>query len=123
MKASRDKYLNLFDEKLIDQELLAERLQELNQEFERQVNRQNKLEASLKGCDSEELSYEYVQEVMSHFKKILRDKPNDYRRNSSKSRETNRRKVKIDEEVQKDFIKQSLSGKKSDRDILTCGKI
>ena len=35
VKASRDEYLNLFDEKLINQELLAERLQELNQEFER----------------------------------------------------------------------------------------
>ena len=46
VEASRDKYLNLFDEKLIDQELLAERLQELNQEFERQVNRQNELEAN-----------------------------------------------------------------------------
>lgn len=30
VKASRDKYLNLFDEKLIYQELLAERLEELN---------------------------------------------------------------------------------------------
>lgn len=30
-----------------EQELLAERLQELNKEFERQVNLQNKLEASL----------------------------------------------------------------------------
>ena len=39
VKASRHKYLNLFDEKLIDQELLAERLQELNHEFERQVTR------------------------------------------------------------------------------------
>lgn len=68
VKASWDKYLNLFDEKLIDQELLAERLQELNQEFERQVNRQNELEAKLKGCDSQELVYEYVQEVMSHLK-------------------------------------------------------
>lgn len=42
LKASRDKDLNLFDEKLIDQEL--------NQEFKRQLSRQNELEASLKGC-------------------------------------------------------------------------
>ena len=128
VKASRDKYLNLFDEKLIDQELLAERLQELNQEFERQVNRQNELEASLKGCDSEELSYEYVQGVMSHLNEILKDMPNDERKafyhmiieevvvNQEKQIESI--KLKIDEEVQKDLIKQSLSEKQSDRDIL-----
>ena len=29
-------------------------------------------------------------------------------------------KLKIDEEVQKDLIRQSLSEKKSDRDILVC---
>ena len=130
VKASRDKYLSLFDEKLIDQELLAERLQELNQEFERQVNRQNELEANLKGCDSEELSYEYVQEVMSHLNEILKGMPNDERKafyhmiieevvvNQEKQIEII--KLKIDEEVQKDLIKQSLSEKKSDRDILVC---
>ena len=133
VKASRDQYLNLFDEKLIDQELLAERLQELNQEFERQVNRQNELEASLKGCDSEELSYEYVQEVMSHLNEILKDMPNDERKafyhmiieevvvNQEKQIEAI--KLKIDEDIQKDLIKQSLSEKKSDRDILMCKNV
>lgn len=132
VKASRDKYLNLFDEKLIDQELLAERLQELNQEFERQVKRQNELEANLKGCDSEELSYEYVQEVMSHLNEILKDMPNDERKafyhmiieevvvNQDKKIEMI--KLKIDEDIQKDLIKQSLSEKKSDRDILLSKK-
>ena len=109
---------------------MAERLQELNQEFERQVNRQNELEASFKGCDSEELSYEYVQEVMTHLNEILKDMPNDERKafyhmiieevvvNQEKQIETI--KLKIDEEIQKDFIIQSLSEKQSDRDILVC---
>ena len=130
VKTNRDKYLNLFDEKLIDQELLAERLQELNQEFERQVKRQDELEASLKGCDSEELSFEYVQEVMSHLNEILQEMPNDERKafyhmvieeivvNQEKKIEMI--KLKIDEEVQRDLIKQSLSEKQSDRDILVC---
>ena len=130
VKASRDKYLNLFDEKLIDQELLAERLQELNQEFERQVNRQNELEANLKGCDSEELSYEYVQEVMSHLNEILKDMPNDERKAFyhmiieeivvNQEKQIEMIKMKIDEEIQKDLIIQSLSDKKLDRDILMC---
>lgn len=128
VKASRDKYLNLFDEKLIDQELLAERLQELNQEFERQVNRQNELEASLKGCDSEELTYEYVQEVMNHLNEILQDMPNDERKAFyhmiieeivvNQEKQIEMIKLKIDEEVQRDLIKQSPSEKQSDGDIL-----
>ena len=118
----------MFDEKLIDQELLAERLQELNQEFERQVNHQNELEASLKGCDSEELTYEYVQEVMSHLNEILKDMPNDERKAFyhmiieeivvNQKKQIEMIKLKIDEEVQRELIKQSLSEKKSDRDIL-----
>lgn len=128
VKTSRDKYLNLFDEKLIDQELLGERLEELNQEFERQVKRKNELEASLKGCDSEELSYEYVQEVMSHLNEISQEMPNDERKafyhmiieeivvNQEKKIEMI--KLKIDKEVQRDLIKQSLSEKQLDRDIL-----
>ena len=72
--------MNLFDENFIDQELLVERFQELNQEFERQVNRQNELEASLKDCDSEELSYEYVKEVMSYLNEILKNMPNNERK-------------------------------------------
>ncbi len=130
VKASRDKYLNLFNEKLIDQELLAERLQELNLEFERQVSRQNELETSLKGCDSEELSYEYVQEVMSHLNEILKDMPNDERKAFfhmiieeivvNQEKQIEMIKLKIDEEVQRDLIKQSLSEKQSDRDILMC---
>ena len=130
VKASRDKYLNLFDEKLIDQELLAERLQELNQEFERQVNRQNELEASLKGCDSQELSYEYVQEAMSHLNEILKGMPNDERKAFyhmiieeivvNQDKQIEMIKMKIDEEIQKDLIIQSLSDKKLDRDILMC---
>lgn len=128
VKASRDKYLNLFDEKLIDQELLAERLQELNQEFERQVKRQNELEAGLKRYDSEELTYEYVQEVMSGLNKILQDMPNDERKAFyhmiieeivvNQKKQIEMIKIKIDEEVQRDLIKQSLSEKQSDRDIL-----
>lgn len=130
VKASRDKYLNLFDEKLIDQELLAERLQELNQEFERQVNRQNELEASLKGCDSQELSYEYVQEVMSHLNEILKGMPNDERKAFyhmiieeivvNQEKQIEMIKLKIDDEVQKDLIKSSPSEKQSDGDILMC---
>lgn len=128
VKASRDKYLNLFDEKLIDQELLAERLQELNQEFERQVKRQNELESSLKGADSEELSYEYVQEVMRHLNEIIQEMPNDERKAFfhmiieeivvNQKKQIEMIKLKIDEEVQRDLIKQSLSEKQSDRDIL-----
>ena len=130
VKASRDKYLNLFDEKLIDQELLAERLQELNQEFERQVNRQNELEASLKGCDSEELTYEYVQEVMNHLNEILQDMSNDERKAFyhmiieeivvNQDKQIEMIKLKIDKEIQKNLIKESLSEKQSDRDILMC---
>lgn len=128
VKANRDKYLNLFDEKLIDQELLAERLEELNQEFERQVKRQNELEASLKGCDSEELSYEYVQEVMSHLNEILQEMPNDGRKAFyhmiieeivvNQEKKIKMIKLKIDEEVQRDLIKPSPSEKQSDGDIL-----
>lgn len=44
------------------------------------VNHQNELEVTLKGCDSEELSYEYVQEVMSHLNEILKGMPNDERK-------------------------------------------
>ncbi|PHV69739.1 resolvase [Sporanaerobium hydrogeniformans] len=127
VKASRDKYLNLFDEKLIDQELLTERLQELNQEFERLVKRQNELEVSLNGCDLEELTYEYVQEVMSHLNEILQDMPNDERKAFyhmiieeivvSQEKQIEVIKLKIDEEVQKEFIKQSPSETQSDGDI------
>ena len=133
VKASRDKYLNLFEEKLIDQELLAERLQELNQEFERQVNRQNELEANLKGCDSEELSYEYVQEVMSHLNEILQDMPNDERKAFyhmiieeivvNQEKQIEMIKMKIDEKVQRELIKQSPSEKQSDGDILVCKNV
>jgi len=128
VRASRDKYLNLFDEKLIDQELLAERLAELNQEFERQVKRQSELEASLKGCDLEELSYEYEQEVMSHLNEILQEMPNDERKAIyhmiieevvvNQEKQIEMIKLKIDEEVQRDLIKQSPSEKQSDGDIL-----
>ncbi len=128
VKASRDKYLNLFDEKLIDQELLAERLEELNQEFERQVKRQKELETNIKGCDSEELSYEYVQEVMSHLNEIIQEMPDDGRKTFfhmiieeivvNQKKQIEIIKLKIDEEVQRDLIKQSLSEKQSDRDIL-----
>ena len=86
------------------------------------------LEASLKGCDSEELSYEYVQEVISHLNKILRDMPNDERKAFyhmiieeivvNQDKQIEMIKMKIDEEIQKDLIKQSLSEKQSDRDIL-----
>ena len=102
----------------------------MNQEFERKVNRQNELEANLKGCDSEELAYEYVQEVMNHLNGILKDMPNDERKafyhmiieeivvNQDKQIEII--KLKIDEDIQKDLIIQSLSEKQSDRDILMC---
>lgn len=100
----------------------------LQEEFERQVKRQNELEASLKGCDSEELSYEYVQEVMSHLNDILQEMPNDEKKafyhmvieeivvNQEKKIEMI--KLKIDEEVPRDIIKRSLCEKQSDRDIL-----
>lgn len=38
---------------------------------------QEGFEASLKGCDAEELSYEYVQEVMSYLNQILQEMLND----------------------------------------------
>ena len=127
VKESRDKYLNLFDEKLIDQELLTERLQELNQEFERQVKKQSELEANLKGCDSEELTYEYVQKVMHHLNELLQEMPNAERKAFyhmfieeivvNQEKKTEAIKLKIDEAIQKDLMKQSLSEKQLDRDI------
>ena len=91
---------------------------------------QEELEASLNGCDSEELSYEYVQDIMSHLKEILQDMPNDERKAFyhmiieeivvSQEKKIEMIKLKIDKEVQRDLIKQSPSEKQSDRDILMC---
>ena len=94
----------------------------------KEIIRQNELEASLKGCDLEELTYEYVQEVMSHLNEILKGIPNDERKAFyhmiieeivvNQEKQIEMIKLKIDKEIQKDLMKQSLSNKKSDRDIL-----
>ena len=67
---------------------------------------------------------------MSYLNEILRDMPNDERKAFyhmvieeilvSQDKQIEAIKLKIDEEIQKDLVKQSLSEKQSDRDILMC---
>ena len=67
---------------------------------------------------------------MSYLNEILRDMPNDERKAFyhmvieeilvNQEKQIEMIKLKIDEEIQKDLVKQSLSEKQSDRDILMC---
>jgi site-specific DNA recombinase len=53
------------------------RIKELNTELERLMLQRNEIEDNLKGCNVEELSYEYVKQMLSNLNAILKSMAND----------------------------------------------
>ena len=127
VQKNRNKYLDLYESNLIDQELFKGRITELNNELESLVIHRNELESALKGCNSDELSYEYVKQVLANIDIMLDAMESDEKKVFyhmiieeivvSQDKKIESIKLKIDEEMQKELITQSLSDKTSDRDI------
>jgi site-specific DNA recombinase len=123
----QEKCLNLYETDLIDKEIFTGRIKELNTELERLMLQRNEIEDSLQGCDAEELSYEYVKQMLANLNTMLKSMANDEKKlfyhmiieeivvNDDKKIQSI--KLKIDEQMQEDIMKQSLFDKTSNRDI------
>lgn len=129
IQASKQKYLDLYETDLIDQEMFKGRIKELNDEVEKLMLRRDEIEETLQGCDSEEVSFEYVKEVLTNLDVMIQKMSSDEKKVFYqliieeviiKDKKVQEIKLKIDEQVQEDIMKKSLSDGKSDGDIFVC---
>ncbi len=126
IQGSRKKYLDLYETDLIDQEMFSGRIKELNDEMEKFILRRNEIEATLQDGDSEELSFEHVKQVLTDLNAMIQNMASDEKKVFYqliieevviKDKKVQEIKLKIDEQVQEDIMKKSLSDRKSDGDI------
>ena len=126
IQASKQKYLDLYETDLIDQEMFKGRIKELNNEMEKLILRRDEIEETLQGCDSEELPFDYVKEVLTNLDVMIQKMASDEKKVFYqliieeivvKDKKVEEIKLKIDEQVQEDIMKKSLSDGKSDGDI------
>lgn len=126
IQASRRKYLDLYESELIDQEMFSGRIKELNNEMEKLILRRSEVQGALEGNDTEKLDFHYVQEVLINLESIIQKMTNEEKKVFYqliieevviKHKKVQEIKLKIDEQLQEDIMKQSLSDGKSDRDI------
>lgn len=116
----------MYETDLIDQEMFSGRIKELNDEMEKFILRRNEIEATLQGGVSEELSFDHVKQVLTNLNAMIHNMASDEKKVFYqliieevvvKDKKVQEIKLKIDEQVQEDTMKQSLSDGKSDRDI------
>ena len=131
LQKSRKKYFDLYEAELIEKGLLNDHIQELNAEMENILNKKTELEAIIEGGMEEELELEYVQEMMKYIIKMIEEMEPGERKVFYQfiieevviiDKKVQEVKLKLDEQIQQDIIKQSLSGKESDRDIFMSRK-
>lgn len=94
--------------------------------MEKLILRRDEIEETLQGCDSEELPFDYVKEVLANLDAMIQKMASDEEKMFYqliieevviKYKKVQEIKLKIDEQVQEDIMKKSLSDKKSDGDI------
>lgn len=126
IQGSRKKYLDMYETDLIAQEMFSGRIKELNDEMDKFILRRNEIEATLQGGDSEELSFEHVKQVLTNLNAMIQNMASDEKKVFYqlvieevviKDKKVQEIKLKIDEQVQEDIMKKSLSDGKSDGDI------
>ena len=131
IQASKQKYLDLYETDLIDQQMFKGRIKELNDEMEKLMLRRDEIEERLQGCDSEELPFDYVKEVLTNLNDMIQNMASDEKKVFYqliieevviKDKKVQEIKLKIDEQVQEDIMKKSLSDGKSDGDIFVLKK-
>lgn len=67
----------MYEKELIDQEMFKGRIKELNDEMEKLMLRRDEIEETLQGCDSDELPFGYVKEILTNLNVIIQKMASD----------------------------------------------
>ena len=126
IQSNKQKYLDLYETDLINQDMFKGRIKDLNDDMEKLMLRRDEVEDSLQGCDAEEMPFDYVRQVLTNLDIMIQSMESAERKMFYqliieevviKDKKVQEIKLKIDEQIQENLKKKSLSDKKSDGDI------
>lgn len=129
-EVTRNKYLQLYENNLIEQDMIIDRLNEIREERDNLLKRKSEIEFELKQGDTEPLDAGYVQKLLKAWHQIVQAASFEQQKvllqliiediEVNVSKKIDRIKLNISEEIQKEVLQETLSDDESDRVFSIC---
>lgn len=122
-ETTRNKYLQLYENNLIEQDMIIDRLNEIREEYENLMKRKNEIEAELSQGDAKPLDIDYVQKLLKAWHQLVQAASFEQQKVLlqliiqeivvNKSKKIESIKLNISEELQKEVLSDIDSDKAS----------